>query len=106
MYGLTSFFVFFFTFFHWTTRCSLAHVSCKQGYWTPESTIQFEDKAMDQRCEAYFSGKTQDDVSFKSFTTQGVIQITSPCKSFLLLLIQGWATSGFFGWIILYFLQQ
>ncbi|GFR68044.1 tudor domain-containing protein 1 [Elysia marginata] len=42
-------------------RCALANVSSTQGYWTPESTIKFEDKTMDQRCEAYFSGKTQDD---------------------------------------------
>ncbi|GFN94103.1 LOW QUALITY PROTEIN: tudor domain-containing protein 1 [Plakobranchus ocellatus] len=42
-------------------RCALADISCSQGYWTPESIIQFEDKVMDQRCEAYFSEKTNDD---------------------------------------------
>ncbi|RUS80335.1 hypothetical protein EGW08_011904 [Elysia chlorotica] len=42
-------------------KCALANVKCTQGYWTPESTVKFEDKAMDQRCEAHFSGKKQDD---------------------------------------------
>ncbi|KAK3749426.1 hypothetical protein RRG08_003275 [Elysia crispata] len=41
-------------------RCALANVSSTQGYWTPESTVKFEDKAMDQRCKAYFSGKLPD----------------------------------------------